>query len=97
MFLFIGTHPILFFSSTLLSILVISSFSAFFYGKRYSASEALWAYSYSVFYTFSLFWITPYAIATAHKKGWLTRGLSEKESEDYVVLEKFSPSEKYSA
>lgn len=97
MFLFIAMHPILFFSSTLLSILVISSFSAFFYAKKYSTSEALWAYSYSVFYTFSLFWIAPYAIATAHKKGWLTRGLSEKKLEDYVVLEEYSSSEEYSA
>jgi hyaluronan synthase len=24
-------------------------------------------------YTFALFWITPYAIATARKPGWLTR------------------------
>ncbi|MEO8237241.1 MAG: glycosyltransferase family 2 protein [Flavobacterium sp.] len=97
MFFFIATHPILFVSSTLLSILVISSFSAFFYAKKYSASEALWAYSYSVFYTFSLFWITPYAIVTAHKKGWLTRGLSDKKLEEYVTLEKYGQPEKYSA
>ncbi|PXY42681.1 glycosyl transferase family 2 [Flavobacterium cheongpyeongense] len=91
MFFFIATHPLLFFSSTLLSILIISSFSAFFYGKKYSYSESIWAYSYSVFYTFSLFWITPYAIVTAHKKGWLTRGLSEKKTEEYFTLEQYSP------
>jgi hyaluronan synthase len=91
MFFFIATHPLLFFSSTLLSILIISSFSAFFYAKKYSFSESIWAYSYSVFYTFSLFWITPYAIITAHKKGWLTRGLSEKKIEEYVTLEQYSP------
>lgn len=77
MLFFIAIHPILFFSSTLLSILIVSSFSVLFYAKRYSLSEAFWAYSYSIFYTFSLFWITPYAIATANKRGWLTRGLSE--------------------
>ncbi|WP_310298300.1 glycosyltransferase [Flavobacterium aquidurense] len=77
MLIFIAVHPILFFSSTLLSILIVSSFSVLFYGKRYSLKEAFWAYSYSIFYTFSLFWITPYAIATANKRGWLTRGLSE--------------------
>jgi hyaluronan synthase len=77
MLFFIAMHPILFFSSTLLSILIVSSFSVLFYAKRYSLSEAFWAYSYSIFYTFSLFWITPYAIATANKRGWLTRGLSE--------------------
>jgi hyaluronan synthase len=70
-------HPLLFLSSTLVSIFIVSSFPALFYAKRYSVSEAFWAYSYSVFYTFSLFWITPYAIVTANKRGWLTRGLSE--------------------
>lgn len=75
MVLFIATHPLLFLSSTLLGILIVSSFSVFFYAKRYNLSDSFWAYSYSVFYTFSLFWIAPYAIATAHKKGWLTRGL----------------------
>jgi len=90
MFFFIAIHPLLFFSSTLVSIFVISSFSAFFYAKKYSFSEAMWAYSYSVFYSFSLFWITPYAIITAHKKGWLTRGLSEKKIEEYVTLEQYS-------
>ncbi|WP_264550977.1 glycosyltransferase [Flavobacterium sp. N2038] len=75
MLYFIAIHPILFLSSTLLSIFIVSSFSVLFYAKRYSLSEAFWAYSYSIFYTFSLFWITPYAIATANKKGWLTRGL----------------------
>jgi len=73
MFFFIATHPVLFLSSTLASILIISSFSVFFYAKRYTLAESFWAYSYSILYTFSLFWITPYAIATANKRGWLTR------------------------
>ena len=77
MLIIVATHPLLFLSSTLLSILIVSSFPALFYAKRYSVSEAFWAYSYSLFYTFSLFWITPYAIITANKRGWLTRGLSE--------------------
>lgn len=78
MFFFIAIHPVLFLSSTLLSILIVSSFPVFFYAKRYNLRESLWAYSYSLFYTFSLFWITPYAIATANKRGWLTRGLTEQ-------------------
>lgn len=76
MLFFIAVHPVLFLSSTLLSILIVSTFSVLFYAKRYSWTDAFWAYSYSIFYTFSLFWITPYAIATANKRGWLTRGLS---------------------
>ena len=75
MFFFIAIHPLLFLSSTLLGILIVSSFPVLFYAKRYNLSDSLWAYSYSVFYTFSLFWITPYAIVTANKRGWLTRGL----------------------
>ncbi|MGJ5642168.1 glycosyltransferase family 2 protein [Formosa sp. S-31] len=76
MLYFVAVHPILFVSSSLLSILIISSFSAFFYSKRYNLEESLWAYSYSILYTFGLFWITPYAIATAGKRGWLTRELA---------------------
>ncbi|KIO53408.1 glycosyltransferase [Flavobacterium hibernum] len=75
MFFFIAMHPLLFLSSTLLGILIVSSFPVLFYAKRYNLEDSLWAYSYSVFYTFSLFWITPYAIVTANKRGWLTRGL----------------------
>lgn len=74
MLFFVAMHPVLFISSTLLSILIWSSFPVLFYAKRYKLSESFWAYSYSIFYTFGLFWITPYAIATANKRGWLTRG-----------------------
>ncbi|MFL9845841.1 glycosyltransferase [Flavobacterium rhizosphaerae] len=74
MFIFILTHPLLFFSSTLFSILIVSSFSVLFYAKRYTMAGSVWAYSYSIMYTFALFWITPYAIATASRRGWLTRG-----------------------
>lgn len=78
MLILLATHPILFISSTLLSILIFSSLPAFFYAKKYNASEAFWAYSYSIFYTFGLFWITPYAMATANRRGWLTRELPQK-------------------
>lgn len=74
MLAFILTHPLLFISSTLVSILVLSSIPVLFYAKRYKVSEAFWAYSYGILYAFGLFWITPYAIATAHHRGWLTRG-----------------------
>lgn len=78
MLFFILTNPILFLSSTLLSILILSSFPVLFYAKRYNLSESFWAYSYSLLYTFGLFWITPYAIVTASKRGWLTRELADK-------------------
>ncbi|WP_300434930.1 glycosyltransferase family 2 protein [Christiangramia sp.] len=78
MLFFVISHPILFVSSTLLSIFILSSFPALFYAKKYKSTESFWAYSYSILYTFGLFWITPYAIATASKSGWLTRELSQK-------------------
>lgn len=79
MLFFVVTHPLLFLSSTLVSILVLSTFPVLFYAKRYTFIESFWAYSYSILYTFGLFWITPYAIATANRRGWLTRDLSQKE------------------
>jgi hyaluronan synthase len=75
MFFFIATHPLLFLSSTLAGILIFSTFPVLFYAKRYNLKESIWAYTYSILYTFGLFWITPYAIATAGKSGWLTREL----------------------
>lgn len=72
---FVAVHPILFLSSTFLGILILSTFTMVFYAKRYDVAESFWAYTYSIFYTFSLFWIAPYAIVTANKRGWLTRGL----------------------
>lgn len=78
MLFFIIVHPLLFLSSTLLGILIFASFPVVFYAKKYSAAESLWAYAYSILYTFGLFWISPYAIATAGRSGWLTRELAQK-------------------
>lgn len=75
MLAFIVMYPLMFLSTTLVSILVFSSIPALFYAKSYNVGESLWIYCYSLFYTFSLFWITPYAIATASRRGWLTREL----------------------
>lgn len=74
MLAFVVVHPLLFISSTLFGILLSSSFSVLFYAKRYNVAESFWAYTYSFLFTFGLFWITPYAIATASRRGWLTRG-----------------------
>lgn len=80
MLLFVATHPLLFLSSTLVGILVFSSFSVLFYSKKHTVKGAFWAYSYSILYTFCLFWITPYAIATMGRSGWLTRELVQEKS-----------------
>ncbi len=86
MLFFIFTYPILFLSSTLVSILAFSSIQALFYAKKHSVSESFWAYPYSVFYAFTLFWITPYAIATAGRSGWLTRDLTKKQLKEQQVV-----------
>ncbi|SHI45945.1 glycosyltransferase [Aquimarina spongiae] len=78
MFFFILTYPLLFFTSTFASILIFSSIQALFYAKKHNAAESLWAYPYSLFFAFTLFWITPYAIATAGRSGWLTRELPKE-------------------
>jgi hyaluronan synthase len=78
MLFFVIVHPLLFIGSTLVTILVISTFSVLFFASQYKTTEGFWAYSYSILFTFGIFWITPYAIATANRRGWLTRGLEEK-------------------
>ncbi|WP_417936259.1 glycosyltransferase [Flagellimonas ochracea] len=78
MLFFVFSHPILFLSSTLFGVLLFTTFPVIFYARRYNLSESFWAYSYSILYTFGLFWITPYSIATVNKGGWLTRGLPSK-------------------
>jgi hyaluronan synthase len=73
MLYFFITHPLLFFATTLFGILVFSTVSVFFYSRRYSFPQAVWAYCYGIMFAFGLFWIAPYSIATAGKSGWLTR------------------------
>ncbi|NRD20834.1 glycosyltransferase family 2 protein [Winogradskyella eckloniae] len=77
MLFFVVVHPLLFLGSTLVSILIASTFSVLFFTSQYKTTQGIWAYSYSIMYTFALFWITPYAIATANKRGWLTRELTD--------------------
>lgn len=78
MLLFVLVHPLLFLGSTLVSILIVSTFSVLFFTSKYKTTKGFWAYSYSILFTFGLFWITPYAIATASRSGWLTRDLVDK-------------------
>ena len=74
---FISAHPLIFITTSLSGILIFSSIQMVFYAKKYNISEALLAYTYSIFYLFTLFWITPYAIITAKNSGWLTRELPQ--------------------
>lgn len=70
----LAISPILFTTTLLVSILLFSSIPAFFFARKHGFTQAIWAYTYGIFYAFALFWITPYAIATANRRGWLTRG-----------------------
>jgi len=54
---------------------------AVFYALRRKTSDALYAFSYSVFWLFGLSWITPYAILTAANGNWLTRNLAAQPSQ----------------
>ena len=77
MLFFVSAHPLLFIGSTMVSILILSTFSLAFFTNQHKSSQGFWAYPYSILFTFGLFWITPYAIATAGRSGWLTRELTE--------------------
>jgi hyaluronan synthase len=74
MIVFLVLHPALFLTSTVFSIFLFTSIPAIFYALRHDVKQSFWAYTYGLFYSFGLFWIAPYAIATARKRGWLTRG-----------------------
>lgn len=78
MLFLVVTKPIIFLTSAVLSIFIFTSIQVFFYSKKYNVKDSFWAYPYSLFYTFALFWITPYAIVTASKSGWLTREIAQK-------------------
>jgi hyaluronan synthase len=68
-------QPLLVLSSLFVGLFIFSSIPAIFFVLNREKKEAIWAYSYAIFYTFTLFWITPFAIATAGRTGWLTRNL----------------------
>lgn len=78
--LFMGTLANLFMYPTnytfqvLFGIVVSSSLMAGLYCWRQKSADGLWGYVYGIFWFAALSWITPYAILTSHKTGWLTRG-----------------------
>lgn len=73
MFYFFVTHPFLYLTSALVGTFIFSSIQMLFFTKKYNFVEALWAYPYSLFYMFALFWIYPFSILTVKNGGWLTR------------------------
>lgn len=73
MLYFFFTHPFIYLISALVGTFIFSSIQMLFFTKKYNFVEALWAYPYSVFYMFALFWIYPFSILTVKNGGWLTR------------------------
>jgi len=73
MLLVIASYPRLFLSSTIISVFLFSLIPALYFGLKYNFKKSVWIFSYNIFYSFCLFWITPYAILTASRRGWLTR------------------------
>lgn len=73
MFYFLLSNPVLYITSALVSAFIFSSFQMLFFSLKYNFRDSLWAYPYSVFYMFALFWIFPFAIVTVKNGGWLTR------------------------
>ncbi|HMO62608.1 MAG TPA: glycosyltransferase family 2 protein [Ferruginibacter sp.] len=81
MLLMIVAYPRLFLSSTIISIAVFSIIPAVYYGIKHGKRNSVWIFTYNLFYTFALFWITPFAIITAGKRGWLTRDINTSVAE----------------
>lgn len=73
MLYFLLSHPVLYICSALTGTFIFSSIQMIFFTKHYNFVESLWAYPYSVFYLFGLFWIMPFSILTVRNGGWLTR------------------------
>jgi len=73
MLVFIFSDPLLYICAGLSGIFIFSSIQMLFYAMRNKVTDALWAYPYSIFYMFALWWIVPYSILTVKNGGWLTR------------------------
>lgn len=69
----LASYPRLFVSSMIVSVVLFSLIPATYYAATQNWRRSLWIISYNLFYSFALFWITPFAILTARKRGWLTR------------------------
>jgi hyaluronan synthase len=75
--LFLLWNPGLFFITTLSGVAVRSLAPGILYYYRTRNSDALWAYWYGILWVFAFSWVTPYAMFTLYKNGWLTRATNE--------------------
>jgi hyaluronan synthase len=57
----------------LFGLLIGATIPALFYILAYRSSDGLYVYLYTIYWFFSLSWVTPFALLTPHVSGWLTR------------------------
>jgi hyaluronan synthase len=89
--LFLLWHPWLFFITTLSGVAIRSLAPGLLYYYRTKSSDALWAYWYGILWVFAFSWVTPYAMFTLYKNGWLTRATSEDVPQDQQPQQNLEP------
>ena len=70
-------QPTVFGVNILVGVVIGSSFPAVLYALKRRSSDCLLAYLYGIFWMIGLTWITPFALLTPHKSGWLTRQIKK--------------------
>jgi hyaluronan synthase len=66
-------NPSILLIQLLAGTLLVSTIPVMIYGFTYKSKNALWGFLYSLFYLFTLFWITPYALFTLRNNYWMTK------------------------
>lgn len=62
----------------ILASLVAASVPSAIYATRRRPEQCLWGFAYGLLSTFGISWITPWALLTPHRTGWLTRRKPER-------------------
>ena len=73
-------QPTVFGVNIMAGIVIGSSLSAMLYAVKRRSSECLMAYLYGIFWLIGLSWITPFALLTPHRSGWLTRQIKKTDA-----------------
>ncbi len=80
-------RPDVFGIQLLLGIAINSALPAALYAVRTRSADAIYAFLYGMYWFFTLSWITPYALITSHRPGWLTRELDDPQPQKQFVGE----------
>ncbi|OQA80862.1 MAG: Poly-beta-1,6-N-acetyl-D-glucosamine synthase [Lentisphaerae bacterium ADurb.Bin242] len=60
--------------------LICGAIPALIYARRYSLTDSIWAFVFSIYNLFALSWINVYSIFTVRNSNWLTRELPGRKS-----------------